>query len=384
MPRRVLARGRAACAWALLVAGVAGCTSGGAASSTVTATGKTLTIYVSDAPTSQPAVAADVFHAEQLAYQQSSKSAGGLSLQMKVVNGKISDQARTAIQDQSAIAYLGEVVPHSSYSSFGITNAVALLQVSPTDTALELTQSTPAVPDAPKSYYQSFSTYGQTFARVVPTTGREASAQVQEMQSLGVSKLYVADDGGPYGAAIAYALKHAASGKITITSSQTGADGVFYGSNSPASAEQFFQRAAAANPSAKLFGPSALSDPTFASALSPAVRSLYISSPGFRTQDLPLGGTKFVSQFTAAYGHAPDPQAIFGYEAMSAVLAVLQEAGAKANDRSTVVHDFLSIKNRQSVLGTYSINSTGDTNVAPFVFSRLQSGKLVPFAQVQG
>jgi len=127
VPRRVLARGRAACAWALLVAGVAGCTSGGAASSTVTVTGKTLTIYVSDAPTNQPTVAADVFHAEQLAYQQSSKSAGGLSLQMKVVNGKISDQARTAIQDQSAIAYLGEVVPHSSYASLGITNAVALL-----------------------------------------------------------------------------------------------------------------------------------------------------------------------------------------------------------------------------------------------------------------
>jgi branched-chain amino acid transport system substrate-binding protein len=381
----MLARGRAACAWALVVAGVAGCTSGGAASSTVTATGKTLTIYVSDAPTSQPAVAADVFHAEQLAFEQSPKSVGGLALQMKVLNDtKISDQARTAIQDKSAIAYLGEVVPHSSYASLGITNAVALLQVSPTDTALELTQATPAVPGAPGDYYQSFSTYGQTFARVVPTSGQEANAQVQEMQALGVTKLYVADDGGPYGAAIAYALKHDASGKITVVGSQAGADGVFYAGNSPASAEQFFDRAAAANPSAKLFGPSALSDPSFASALSPAVRSLYISAPGFRTQDLPTGASKFVSQFTAAYGHAPDPQAIFGYEAMSAVLAVLQEAGAKANDRSTVVHDFLSIKNRQSVLGTYSINSNGDTNIAPFVFSRLQSGKLVPFAQVQG
>jgi branched-chain amino acid transport system substrate-binding protein len=61
------------------------------------------------------------------------------------------------------------------------------------------------------------------------------------------------------------------------------------------------------------------------------------------------------------------------------VLAVLKEAGTSANNRTTVVHDFFSIKNRQSVLGTYSINSNGDTSIAPFVFSRLQSGQLVPF-----
>jgi branched-chain amino acid transport system substrate-binding protein len=379
----VLARGRAACAWALLAVAVAGCTQSGGGSSSVTVSGKTLTIYVSDAPASQPAVSADVLDAERLAFPQPA-TVSGFSVQVKVLHGKISDQARTAIQDQSAIAYLGEVVPHSSYASLGITNAVDLLQVSPTDTALELTQATPAVPGAPDMYYQSLSTYGRTFARVVPTSGREASAQVQEMAKLGVTKLYVADDGGPYGAAIANAVRHDAAGKITVTSSQSGADGVFYGSNSPVSAEQFFDRAAAANPSAKLFGPSALSDPGFAAGLSAAVRSLYVSAPGFLTADLTPAGNTFVAQFMSAYHRTPDSQAIFGYEAMSAVLTVLREAGAQANNRSTVVHDFLSIKNRQSVLGPYSMNSDGDTSIAPFVFSRLERGRLVPFASVQG
>ena len=78
------------------------------------------------------------------------------------------------------------------------------------------------------------------------------------------------------------------------------------------------------------------------------------------------------------------PQAIFGYEAMSAVLAVLREAGTAANNRPTVVHDFLSLKDRRRCSGTYSINSDGDTSLAPFVFSRLAHGSLVPFAQVQG
>lgn len=397
MPRRVLARGRAACARAsgtrvlgalvalALAVAAAGCTSNGTGSSAVTVSGKTLTIYLSGASSSQPEVAADVLHAEQLAFsQQSSHQIGSYSLALKVLSGaKISDDARTAIQDQSAIAYLGEVVPHSSYASLGITNAVQLLQISPTDTALELTQATPAVPGAPDIYYQSLSTYGRTFARVVPTSGAEAKAQVQEMQALGVSKVYVTDDGGPYGKALAAAIKQDATGKLTVVSSQAGADGVFYGSNAPASATHFFDAAASGGP-VKLFAPSALYDPGFASALSASVRNLYVSVPGFRTQDLTPGASQFVSQFQTAYGHAPAPQAIFGYEAMAGLLAVLREAGAGANSRSTVVKDFFGLRNRQSVLGTYSIDANGDTSIAPFMFGRLQGGKLVPFAQVQG
>ena len=384
MSSRVLARGRAACAWALLAVAVAGCTSNGSGSSAVTVSGKSLTIYLSDAPTSQPQVARDVLDAERLAWsQQSSHTVGGFALRLKVLHGRISDQARTAIQDQTAIAYLGEIVPHSSYASLGITNALDLLQVTPTDTALELTQASPVVPGSPGIYYQSFSTYGQTFVRVVPTTAQEAKAQVQEMQALGVTKLYVSDDGGPYGATIANAVKHDVSGSMSVVGSLSAADGAFYGTSSPAGAERFFARGASSNPSLKLFAPSALDDPTLAPQFSGA-GNLYISAPGFLKQNLTPAGTTFASQFTTAYGHAPVPQAIFGYEAMSAVLAVLREAGAQANNRSTVVHNFLAIKNRQSVLGTYSISSTGDTSIAPFVFSRVRQGKLVPFAQVQG
>jgi branched-chain amino acid transport system substrate-binding protein len=380
---RVLARGRAACACALFAVAIAGCTSSGSGGSAVTVSGKTLTIYLSDAPTSQPQVARDVLAAEQLAFKQGQPSVGGFTVQTRVVSAKISDQARTAIQDKTAIAYLGEVVPHSSYASLGITNAADLLQVSPTDTALELTQASPVVPGSPDTYYESKSTYHQTFARVVPNSAHEAKAQVQEMRALGVRKLYVTDDGGPYGAAIANVVKQDAAGTFTVVSSLGGADGAFFGGSSPAAAARFFQRAAAANPQIKLFASSALADPTIAAQLS-GTGHLYLSAPGFLKSELTSAGRQFVSQFTTTYGRAPVAQAIFGYEAMSAVLAVLHKAGTAANNRSTVVSDFLSLKNRESVLGTYSMNSNGDTSIAPFVFSRVQQGKLVPFAQVQG
>ena len=288
------------------------------------------------------------------------------------------------IQDKTAVAYIGEVVPASSYASLGITNALDILQVTPTDTALELTQTTTAVPNAPDSYYESLSTYGRTFARVVPSSAEEALAQVQEMQSLGVARSCTwATTAATTAPRIANAVQKDASGKITVVSSQSGADGVFYGSAAPAVAARFFNGVAGSNPSAKLFGPSALDAPSFTAALSPSIRNLFISVPGFLRPDLTPAGRTFVSAFTAAYGHAPVVQAIFGYEAMAAVLSVLKQAGTSANSRTTVVKDFFAIKNRESVLGTYSINSNGDTSIAPFVFSRLAGGKLVPFKFVQ-
>ena len=64
---------------------------------------------------------------------------------------------------------------------------------------------------------------------------------------------------------------------------------------------------------------------------------------------------------------------------MSALLAVLHESGTAANNRGAVQKEFFAIRNRASVLGTYSINANGDTSLAPFVISRVKSGQLVPY-----
>jgi branched-chain amino acid transport system substrate-binding protein len=208
------------------------------------------------------------------------------------------------------------------------------------------------------------------------------------MQALHVSKLYVSSDGSQYGRTIAQAVKtDAAAASITVVPSSSGADAVFYGAVSEDAAARVFNSAASANPAVKLFGPSALDSTTFAGKLSPGAQHVYISSPGFMTKDLSATAkSEFLKPFEDAYHRVPSPQAIFGYEAMSAVLSVLKKAGASATDRATVVQDFFAIKNRDSVLGTYSINANGDTSLAPFVFSRPVNGKLVPFQslQVQG
>lgn len=387
---RARARGRSltVAALSVLATGLAGCAA--ATSTNVTITGKTLTIYASEPAGVGGSQVQDVFDAEQLALSQKQSEVTGFKLRfVKLQSSKLSDNARTAIQDTSTIAYLGEIAPSHSEDTVGITNAQDVLQVSPADTALELTQATAAVPGAPDRYYESLKTYSRTFARVVPNTAQEAKAQVQEMQALGVKRLYIGSDGSAYGLATALAVRTAAGSAITIASTQSGADAIFYaaGPADEATAARTFTAAATANPSIKLFGPSSLDNPTFLSSLGSATpRNLYLSSPGFLPGDLTPAGRTFVADFRSSYGHAPAPEAIFGYEAMASVLDVLHQEGPSANDRSKVVKQFFAIRNRSSVLGTYSINSAGDTSLAPFVFSRLKAGQLTPFRflQVQG
>ena len=73
----------------------------------------------------------------------------------------------------------------------------------------------------------------------------------------------------------------------------------------------------------------------------------------------------------------PSSDAVYGYETMAALLAVLKGLGANANSRAKVVAAFRGLKDRQSVLGTYSLTN-GDTNLASFVIAHPAGGRLVP------
>ncbi|HEY1592756.1 MAG TPA: hypothetical protein VGF81_13255 [Solirubrobacteraceae bacterium] len=377
----LLARGRVIGACAALAAAVAGCTTNGSAAPALS--GKTLSVYIS-APASLASdqEAQDVIDAERLAFGQLQGQITAYKLKLVVLtHNKISDNARQAIGDTGhAIAYLGEVLPGASADSIGINNAQGLLQVSPTDTAAELTQKVPTVPNSPTKFYESLGTYGRTFARVVPATNVEAVALVHEMQLQGVKSVFVTDDGSQYGRTVASEVRNNATGSLTTASSMSSADAVFFGGSDRTAATKTFDQATASNPTIKLFAPSALDNDGFATSLSTvAQKNMYVSAPGLMPKQLATAGGTFLTDFRSAYGRVPTTQAIFGWEAMSAVLAVIHEAGSGANNRSTVVHDFSKIKNRSSPLGTYSINQNGDTSLGPaaFAIEHLRGTKLV-------
>jgi branched-chain amino acid transport system substrate-binding protein len=379
-----LLRGRAPWLCASLGAlalALSGCSSTTAKSnSAVTVKGSTLDVIVSQPPGDPDLVDKDVLAGEQLALKQAGGKAGPFTVDLRVANGtEVSASARSAVQDKTAIAYLGEIAPGTSGVSLQITNQVGLLQLSPTDTAVYLTQATPGVHDSPGHYYPASGTFHRTFARVVPTTAQEAKALASDMQTLHVSKLYVSGDGTAYGASVADEVRQdARAAGVTLVSAPTGADAIFYGGLDGPSTAQVLDHLVAANPSAKLFAPSALYDDTLVAKLSPAAqKNLYVSAPGLPVRGQDAMAKAFTSDFQSTYGHAPQPQAVYGYETMAALMAVLKQLGANANSRAQVVARFRGLNDRQSALGTYSLKN-GDTNLASFVIAHPAGGRLVP------
>ena len=364
----------------LAAVALAGCSTNSSNNTAVIVKGDTLTIYATQPPGTDTAVDADVLDAEKLALQQAGSKSGKFTLRLKVLHdGTVSADARTAISDNTAIAYLGEVPPGTSGASVQITNQLGLLQISPTDTAIYLTQPTAAVPGSPTRWYPDHGNFGLTFTRMVPNSAKEARAIVAEMKTLGLTKLYVSSDASSYGKSVALEVRQdAPSSGLSIVASSTGADAVFYAGAPDQAATKAIDAAAAASPTAKLFVPSAFYDDAWVAGLSAAAqKQLYVSSPGFMPGSYEGTGAAFVSAFMQAYGHRPQPQAVFGYAAMQALLAGLKKAGANAGSRADVTVDVLGLKNQSSAIGTYSLDG-GDTNIAPFIFARPVAGKLVP------
>jgi branched-chain amino acid transport system substrate-binding protein len=90
-------------------------------------------------------------------------------------------------------------------------------------------------------------------------------------------------------------------------------------------------------------------------------------------------GKKFFADYSAKYNvESPDPYAIYGYESMSLMLDAIKRASASGDiTRQAVVDQIFQTKDRNSVLGTYSIDANGDTSLTDYGIYKIDAGKLV-------
>ena len=91
----------------------------------------------------------------------------------------------------------------------------------------------------------------------------------------------------------------------------------------------------------------------------------------------PAGAQDFFKTYKEKFGETPEPYAIYGYEAMQVALLAIQYAGDKGNDRQAVIDQFFKIKDRDSVLGKYSIDPNGDTTLSDYGGDKVKGGQLV-------
>jgi branched-chain amino acid transport system substrate-binding protein len=388
-----------ACVLAVLALAAAGCGGNSADGAPKDGPG-TLTIY-SSLPLHGPdrERSRDMVNAIKLGLQESGGKIGSLSVTYVSLDSstaeqdgwardRVLDNARTAVRDFNSIAYIGELDSPATALSLPLTNEGHILQVSPTSSYDGLTRPGSRRPAEPERFYPSGL---DTFGRVVPADHVQASALLGYMKSEGVRRLALLADRDLDGGGLADQIVKAAPrqgiqvidrGRIDArTRDLTGtaqdvaslkADAFLFAGGDDAGAARIYQAVARADQRLLLFGPNDVSDDPAVQALPAAVlRRLRITSPLLPLRLLPRSAREFDARFRATFGRHPAPDALQAYEATRAVLEAIRAAGSKGNDRRAVTKAFLAIRNRPSVLGTYSIDRYGDTTLSTFAGNRL-------------
>lgn len=322
--------------------------------------------------------------------------------------GQTTTNARLAVKDPSTIGYLGDLDSGASAVSIPVLNGAGIPQVSPGSTAVGLTSAgAGAAPGEPDKYYP---TGVRTFVRVAASDAIQAAVQVRLQRTLGCTGTYVVDDGEVDGEdfALTFDLAAKAAGlqvlgtqafiprALDYTSlargvAASGANCILVSAIPESGAATVTRQLAAALPNARLFGSAGLAESTFAAparggvpvALDPRI---LITSPALGASAYPAAGRRFLAAYAARYGD-PEPEAILGYEAMSVLLSAIRRAthdGHAEAERAKVRAALFAIRDRHSVLGTYSIEPTGDPSTRVYGVWRIVDGHLRFYKPVDG
>ena len=392
----------------VLAIGVAACGSDDSSDSGGggTAAGSTLTIY-SSLPlqgTSRGQSEA-VINGEKLALDEVGGKVGDYTIKYVSLDdstaqnpgtadeGKTAQNARQAVRDKSTIFYLGEFNSGGTKVSLPILNKAGIPQISPSNTYIGLTTDEPgSEPGEPAKYYP---TGNKTYARVVPRDKIQGAALVTVMKEDGCATATLWNDKSVYGAGLARNIKQSAEAADLTIENEEGTD-----KNSPnyraiaskvqsdcfvwagvtgENGVQVYKDVASANKTVKLYGPDGVTEEAFSNPKEGGIPA----SVGARTKttvatlgakDLP-GSAPILEKYKTTYKtQTVDPYAIYGYETMALALDAIKRAGDKGNDRAAVTAALLSTKDRDSVLGTYSIDANGDTTLTDYGLYTIEDG----------
>jgi branched-chain amino acid transport system substrate-binding protein len=315
--------------------------------------------------------------------------------------GKAAQNARQAVSDKTTIGYIGEYNSGISKVTIPILDKAGVAQVSPANTYVGLTTSKPgSEPGEPNKYYPAGK---RNYARIVPIDTIQAAALVTSAKQAGCKSVRVWNSKTTYSAGLARNVVMVAPKSGLKVEGNDGID--------PKAANY---RSLAAQIKADCFiytgeiesnGVQAVKD----AASVPSVKNLFAGdgmclndtanpkkgipaniAPHFKCTIATLDpkafgpeGKKFFKDYSAKYNVAsPDPYAIYGYEAMALMLDAIKRASAGGTvTRQSVVDQIFATKNRNSVLGTYSIDQNGDTSLTDYGLYKITNGKLT-FGQV--
>jgi branched-chain amino acid transport system substrate-binding protein len=309
-------------------------------------------------------------------------------------SAKCASNARGYASNSSVIGVVGTFNSGCAKIEVPVLNRAnpgPVAMVSPANTGVGLTMSGKSVgaePGEPDKYYP---TGKRNYARVVANDSIQGPADAVYANDLGIKKVFVLNDKQTYGYGVAFTFRSAAKKlgmdvvgfqgwdakqssyeALANTIKQSGADGIFLGGIICNNGAKLIKDLKAGVPGATLIAPDGFSDPKSNGA---TFDGSYVSVAGQSPTTLKGAGATFVKDFGAQIGATPNPYSQYGAQAMDVMLDAI---GKSDGTRGSVASNLFGLKVTDGIIGTFTINTSGDTSLGPITIYQQKAGKLNP------
>jgi class 3 adenylate cyclase/ABC-type branched-subunit amino acid transport system substrate-binding protein len=290
---------------------------------------------------------------------------------------RCSTAATAMARDPSVIGVVGPFTSSCAAVQLPLLNRARdgpLAMVSPTNTVVGLTRAGPSTGPGEPGRYQPTGRRG--YARVIATDDVQAAADAMLARDLGLRQVYVLRDHDAYSRLVADIFARAAplvgvrvAGRGLVDESRselvrrvrrTRADGVFIGAVlSPSSGPLVRALRAALPPGVRIITPDGFLDPRLRTLVGGAADAMTVSVPGVPLTRLPSRGRRFVARFGRALGTTPNDYSVYTAQATQVLLDAIARSDGR---RASVAKELLATRERDGILGRFSILPTGDTS----------------------
>jgi branched-chain amino acid transport system substrate-binding protein len=347
---------------------------------------------------------ADRLRAEEIALAEAHGRAGRFVVSLKVVDNsdphtqlwgasQTRANARQAASDPHAIAFIDSGNSGASAVAAAILNQSGILQVSPASTYPGLTRRRGAAADEPERYFPSAR---RTFARISRPDQIQAAVMIEALRRRHLHRVLIYRDHGLFGYGFGALLDREARrrglevlaplafwapsnagdhtdylGRLVHQARGLRPQAIVIAGDAPGPGVVDLSHAV---PDVVIAVGDCCSNPPFAKSVQPVERNVLITGPPLpdpRRADV----HHFLREFHDRFGTRPDDPAVFqSYEAMRATLDAIRRSDGT---RASVVRAFFAIRDRESVLGRYSIDRFGDPSFHNFGVYVVRDGRLV-------
>ncbi len=285
--------------------------------------------------------------------------------------------ARQAAADPDVVAYIATLDTDAAPYSIPITNqAGPLLQISPCNTYPGLTR--PFEAGEPEIHYPAGV---RSYARTAMSDDLQGRFAAQWALELGARRVAVLHDGEPCGRGVAepFGRSCVAFGielvqpplaivpkqedyrELAGTIAPQQPDLVFYGGIIQNGAGPLWRDIRTALPSATMMGADTLFEHAFIEDAAEHAEGTLITFGGVPPALLEGPGRAFFDRYVTTYGQEPECYAASAYDAVGAVLAAVEEVGAR--DRAAITRAVLATRDFDGLLGRWSFDSNGDIDL---------------------